>query len=180
MTFPINHDKDVPAMKIIEEKIHYDGRVDRVECLLLREDPRETVLLYKIPQEYRTKDIHLIPGTFTIAYYYLDQPYNLYHWVTPDGQSLGYYFNMVKDVYKEGNRLSYTDLILDIFVRNDGSHTLLDADELPCPLENFEQGRVKKYMEDFLNKKEVLIAYFSQQSQSLIQQGCFNLWYAWK
>lgn len=125
-------------MRIIEEKIHYDGRIDRVECLLLREDEEEIILLYRIPREYKTQHMHLTPGTFTIAYYYMDKPYNLYHWVSPQGDSLGYYFNFVKDVYRKDGLLSYTDLIVDILVRNDGSHILLDLEELPCPLDEFE------------------------------------------
>ncbi len=163
-------------MRIIEEKIHYDGRIDRVECLLLREDEEEIILLYRIPREYKTQHMHLTPGTFTIAYYYMDKPYNLYHWVSPQGDSLGYYFNFVKDVYRKDGLLSYTDLIVDILVRNDGSHILLDLEELPCPLDEFEGGRVKDAIENFLKEKDDLIAYFRQQSKDLVDQGSLELW----
>lgn len=163
-------------MWITEEKVHYNGRVDRVECLFLREDPSEIVLLYRIPRDYQGEHFHLPAGTFTIAYYYFDRPYNLYHWVTPQGTSIGYYFNMVKDVYREGNLLSYRDLIIDIFVRNDGSHLILDIDELPCALESFEDGKVQDSIKAFLRKKAALVSYYRAQSQSFVKEGCFNRW----
>lgn len=163
-------------MKIIEEKTHYNGQIDRVECLLLKESKTEIVLLYRISHTYKTQEFSLPVGTFTIAYYYFDKPYNLYHWISPDGNSLGYYFNIVKDVYMEKNTLYYTDLIVDILIKNDLSYTILDLDELPCPLEEFEAGRIKKDIYEFLSKKDKKIDYFKKQSKKYIDQGLQKLW----
>lgn len=163
-------------MKIIEEKKHYDGSIDRVECLLLKESIQEIVLLYRISNKYKTRHFALPIGTFTIAYYYFDKPYNLYHWISPQGESLGYYFNMVKDVYRNESTLYYTDLIVDIWVKNDLSHVILDLDELPCPLEKFEDGKVKQYIDKFLLHKKEKIDYFTKQSTKFIDKGLQCLW----
>ena len=163
-------------MKIIEEKKHYDGHIDRVECLLLKESTQEIILLYKISKKYNTRHFSLPLGTFTIAYYYFDRPYNLYHWISPQGESLGYYINIVKDVYLQKNTLYYSDLIVDISIENDLSHSVLDLDELPCPLEEFEDGKVKKDVDDFLLEKDKKIDYFKKQSKKFIDKGLQKLW----
>jgi protein associated with RNAse G/E len=163
-------------MKIIEEKTHYNGPIDRVECLLLKKSKQEIVLLYRISKNYNARHFNLPIGTFTIAYYYFDRPYNLYHWISPSGDSIGYYFNIVKDVYLKENTLYYTDLIVDILVKNDLSHYILDLDELPCPLEKFEDGKVKKYVDDFLLDKKEKIDYFKKQSKIFIEQDLQKLW----
>ncbi|HHT51313.1 MAG TPA: DUF402 domain-containing protein [Eubacteriaceae bacterium] len=163
-------------MEIIEEKINYDGKIDRVKCLLLRKSTKEVVLLYRISKKYKTDEFALPIGSFTIAYYYFDKPYNLYHWISPQGESLGYYFNIVKDVHMSNNVLYYKDLIIDILVDNDLTHHILDLDELPCPLEIFENGRVKEDIDKFLLDKKKKIDYFKNQSEKFISLGLQNLW----
>lgn len=163
-------------MKIIEEKANYDGRIDRVECLLLKKSAQEIVLLYRISKKYKTNHFSLPLGSFTIAYYYFDRPYNLYHWISPQGESLGYYFNIVKDVYLKENTLYYTDLIVDILIENDLSYHILDLDELPCSLEKFEDGNVKKNIDNFLLDKKEKIDYFKKQSKGYIDQDLQKLW----
>ena len=50
-------------MEIIEEKINYDGKIDRVKCLLLRKSTKEVVLLYRISKKYKTDEFALPIGS---------------------------------------------------------------------------------------------------------------------
>lgn len=163
-------------MKVTEEKIRYNGEIVRVDCILLRQREEEIVLLYRIPREVQIKDVKIPIGSFTIAYYYFNKPYNLYHMVTSKGKVLAYYFNFVKDLTFKNNLLSYKDLIVDILITPDLRHYILDLDELPCSLDAFETGKVKKDIDEFLQVKEEKINYFKKQTKSLIDSGSIELW----
>ena len=163
-------------MEIIEEKMNYNGEIDRVKCLLLRKTTNEVVLLYRISKIYKKNEFNLPLGSFTIAYYYFNKPYNLYHWISPQGESIGYYFNIVKDVKMNNNILFYKDLIVDILVDNNLDHHILDLDELPYPLELFENGKVKLNIDEFLLNKKKKIDYFREQSKKFIALDLQRLW----
>ena len=66
------------------------------------------------------------------------------------------------------NVLYYKDLIIDILVDNDLTHHILDLDELPCPLEIFENGRVKEDIDKFLldKRKRLIILKINQKNLS--------------
>jgi len=87
----------------------------------------------------------IIPkGSYTIAYYWKDRPYNLYVWRDIKGKYLGSYFNIVKNTQIKDEVVSFEDLIIDIMVLPNGEYFILDEDELPEPLGNFEGGYVKE------------------------------------
>ena len=55
-------------------------------------------------------------GSYTIAYYWKDRPYNLYIWRDNEGKYLGSYFNIVRNTYMADTLVSFEDLIIDILV----------------------------------------------------------------
>ena len=73
------------------------------------------------------------------------------------------------------NVLYYKDLIIDILVDNDLTHHILDLDELPCPLEIFENGRVKEDIDKFLliKRKRLIIL---KSIRKIYLLGLQNLW----
>lgn len=86
--------------EIIERKIRYDSIVVDHICMLLKAQNQHVVLFHEIMDSFTMKagTIKLtIPiGSYTIAYYWKDRPYNLYIWRDNEGNYLGSYFNIVK------------------------------------------------------------------------------------
>ena len=86
--------------EIIERKIRYDSTTVEHTCLLLEKQLRSIVLFHEVQYSFtmNTHDSSLtIPkGSYTIAYYWEDRPYNLYIWRDKNGMYVGSYFNVVK------------------------------------------------------------------------------------
>lgn len=133
------------------------------------------MLLYKIPRSFNMivadRTLHIPSGTVTVAYYWEERPYNVYHWRTPDGTYLGSYFNIVKETSIAKSGVSYTDMIIDVMVMPDGSYTVLDEEELPEPLNVFEKGFVKRSLEQLLADLDRLVHYLRNETDRLIAEG---------
>ncbi|MFT8320142.1 MAG: DUF402 domain-containing protein [Bacillus sp. (in: firmicutes)] len=134
--------------KIIEQKIRYDKTIVEHSCLLLQSEP-SIVLFHKIRDSFtmmtgKGMEMTILAGSYTIAYYWIDRPYNVYLWRDEQGNYLGSYFNMVQHTSRTEECLRFEDLILDVLVFPDGQFCLLDEDELPEKIEQFEKGNVQK------------------------------------
>lgn len=109
----------------------------------------QSAVLFHIIEDTFTMIAHqarlTIPkGSYTIAYYWEDRPYNLYFWRDHRGNYLGSYFNIVRNTVISDGMVSFEDLIIDILVLPNGEYFILDEDELPDSLEKFENGSVQK------------------------------------
>jgi len=118
-------------------------------------------LLHKVEKSFvMSKNNHklIIPiGAYTFAYYWLDQPYNLYFWREPSGKYLGAYFNIVRKNVIQDNIVLFEDLIIDVVVKPDGTSYILDQEELPLPLQTFENGYVQDALLTLLERKDSII-----------------------
>lgn len=121
---------------IIERKIRLDGSVSEFRCERLSlEVGRRAVLRYRMDREWIIGDtgIALRPGQITIAHYWSDRPYNVYHWL--DGaRTIAYYCNVASDTMIHEDVVAYTDLVVDVLVRPSGETIVLDEEELPPDL----------------------------------------------
>jgi len=114
----------------VEVKVRPDGTRQAFTCELVARGAHWVVLRYVTQTPWRVDDLDLRPGTVTYGYFWTDRPYNVYHWVAPDGRTLGTYINLSGDVQIEADRLTWLDLALDVLVRPGGKPQVLDADEL--------------------------------------------------
>ncbi|MGH1296733.1 DUF402 domain-containing protein [Bacillus pretiosus] len=142
-------------IEIIERKIRYDGTTVDYACLLIEAQQDKIILYHEVQYSFTmaANDTKLtIPkGSYTIAYYWANRPYNLYVWRDQNGGYLGSYFNIVKNTYITDQVVSFEDLILDIMVLPSGEFFILDEDELPEALEQFEDGYVEKALHTVIN-----------------------------
>ncbi|MGE7767153.1 DUF402 domain-containing protein [Peribacillus sp. NPDC096540] len=148
--------------KIIERKIRYDSAVVEHSCMLLKAQNQNVVLFHKILDSFtmianQTK-LTISKGSYTIAYYWKDRPYNLYIWRDNKGNYLGSYFNIVKNTYMKDNLVSFDDLIIDILVLPNGDYFILDEDELPDPLDQFENGSVQQTLNSLTDSIDILLS----------------------
>jgi len=121
----------------LEIKRRPDGREEVFRCQLVLRAKGHVVLRYGITHPWRVDDLLLEPGTVTYGYFWVDRPYNVYHWVTPHGESIGCYINLSGEVHLEADRIAWIDLAVDVLVRPGAEPKVLDEEELedlPEPL----------------------------------------------
>ena len=115
---------------IVEVKRRLDGTEARFECEPIAiEAGRRAVIRYVLDRAWEVPGVALRPGMATYAHFWIDRPYNAYHWL--DGErTVGVYFNIgVCDEISEA-RIGWTDYIVDILVTPEGEARVLDADEV--------------------------------------------------
>ncbi len=119
------------TVDVLEVKHTLDGAVHTFPCRAVEVTGERAVLLYTLPRPGRVADLSLPAGTLTVAYFWRDRPYNVYHWIAPGGDTLGYYFNVSGPVRIAGDRVEWEDLEVDILVTPDRRVRVLDEDRIP-------------------------------------------------
>jgi len=132
-----------------EIKHRLDGSVAEFECTLVHREAGHVVIRYDITGEGgEVAGLRLPGGTVTYAYYWADRPYNVYHWLLPDGTTAGYYFNLADQTQIGEDYVEWQDLTVDILITPDGRCQVRDEEELPADVgpavrEKIEQARLE-------------------------------------
>ena len=108
-------------------------------------------------------DVRVPPGAVTIAHYWIDRPYNVYHWLV-GGRTLGYYCNIATDTRIEPDLVTYTDLVIDVLLRPSGAADVLDEDELPDDLPTGHRLTIAKALEVLIANPRFLIREIEQET----------------
>ncbi len=122
---------------VTERKARLDGTSAEFRCEALHIEPgQRAVLRYTSDHEARIRDTDIVlpPGTVTIAHYWTDRPYNVYHWLA-DGRTVAFYVNVADRTEITADAVSYRDLVVDVVLRPSGALEILDEEELPADLE---------------------------------------------
>ncbi|MCW4682853.1 DUF402 domain-containing protein [Bacillus pumilus] len=147
--------------EVIERKIKYDQKVVEHTCQLLDVQGQQAVLFHKIEDTFTMRagdgSLTIPKGSYTTAYYWKDRPYNIYFWRDDQGKELGSYFNIVGNTWFNGQLVMFEDLIVDLLVLPNGDFFVLDEDELPESLTDFEQGSVRRALEGVMASLESIL-----------------------
>jgi len=130
-------------MEVLEVKHTLAGAVQTFSCeAAVMEAPREAVLLYTISSLRRVAGLILPAGTITVAYFWADRPYNVYHWVSPERKTIAWYFNLSGPARIAAGRVEWQDLEVDVLVTPDLRARVLDEDRLPADLSPERRGEI--------------------------------------
>lgn len=137
-------------------------------CLL--EPPGRAVVFYKVEKDWKHEDhaIHIRPGTLSFGYFWADKNYNVYHFIAPDGGTLGFYINIANNTVITLDHIEWRDLYVDVWIDTDGNMTVLDEHEVPA---SFDAGLLKlinDVIEVLINEKYNLPAEIEKQSQAYL------------
>ncbi|MFS0783177.1 DUF402 domain-containing protein [Bacillus sp. 1P06AnD] len=150
-----------PARKMIERKIRYDSTVVDTDCELLKWEGQHMVLFHEIVEPFTMQgssyELTIPKGSYTVAHYWADRPYNVYVWRDYRGTYLGAYFNLVQQTNLMEHMVSFEDMIIDVLSFPDGSYCILDEDELPVSLPLFEEGSVLRHLNALLECMDSLL-----------------------
>jgi predicted RNA-binding protein associated with RNAse of E/G family len=156
---------------IIERKTRLDGSVAEYSCeRLLLQPGRRAILRYVAVRERGLEgtDLRIPVGTVTVAHYWVDRPYNVYHLLV-DGQTLAYYCNLVADTAIGDDLVAYTDLVVDVVMRTSGAATVLDEDELPDDLAPRHRLAIAKALEALITDPRTLMRELERETAAALR-----------
>jgi len=155
---------------IIERKTRLDGSVSEYHCdLLWLEVDRRAVLRYTMDREWVIADTGIVlhSGQITIAHYWNDRPYNVYHWL--DGpRTIAYYCNVASDTIIREDVVGYTDLVIDVLLRPTGETIVLDEEELPPDLEPSRRIHIARALESIASGPRRLAAEIERETRAAL------------
>lgn len=122
-------------MQILEAKHTLDGRRKEFPCDLCLQADGRAILLYRLKGDVVLAGVSMPLGTLTLGHYWQDRPYNVYHWIRPDGATAAYYFNLADGTNIDHQRLEWRDLTVDVMLTPDRKVQVLDEDDLPDDLD---------------------------------------------
>ncbi len=154
---------------ITEVKRRLDGTSIEFACEpLLLEPGRRAILRYVLDRSWTVADVALAPGMVTVAHYWVDRPYNVYHWL--DGtHTVAYYVSVADATEIAADRVAYTDLVVDVLLRTSGASLVLDEDELPADLDPRYRLAIAKALEAVATNPKRLIGEIERETRALIE-----------
>jgi uncharacterized protein len=158
---------------ITERKTRLDGSVTEFLCEpLLIEPGKRAVLRYVSDRERHIEgtELRAPAGTVTVAHYWVDRPYNVYH-LRADGRTLAYYCNVATDTSVEPALVSYTDLVVDVLLRPSGAAEVLDEDELPDDLAPAYRLAIAQALEVLITNPRFLIREVERETAAALRRG---------
>lgn len=155
-------------MEILEVKRTLDGAVQTFRCTAAEVTPQRAVLLYTISRGRRIADVELPAGTVTVAYYWANRPYNLYHWVAPAGETLAWYFNASGPARIGDGRVEWEDLEVDVLVTPDLRVQVLDEDRFPADLAASTHAEIEAARRRILDEYETVTQEVEERSRGFL------------
>jgi hypothetical protein len=131
----------VRRQRITEVKRHLDGRVERYECDPIRVTGDIAVVSFRIPVA-----VGPVPkGANTLGFFWRRRGYNLYRFLSPDGDVMLHRFDVVDEVRIDEDEVDYLDMYLDVLISPTGEITIEDEDELKAAARRglLDDGRVE-------------------------------------
>ncbi len=156
--------------RILEVKHKLSGERAEFECeACLLAPPRRAVLRYVLDREWRLEEpeITLPEGVRTYAYYWSDRPYNVYHWVRPDGSTVGYYFNVARNTRIGQSEVEWDDLEVDYWLDAEGNSAVLDEGLLPESLDTEARSTIEAAKAELIRTANTLAGEIEEETRRL-------------
>ena len=106
-------------------------------------------------------------GTVTVGHFWVDRPYNVYHWREGE-RTLALYVSISDDTTIDDGLITYTDLVVDVLVRPFGAIEVLDEDELPATLEPRHRLAIAKALEACVTEPKRLVNEIEQETRAAL------------
>lgn len=128
------------------------GEPQTFQCELLEQGAGRAVVIYRLQKEVVVADVRLPQGTVSFGYFWEARNYNLYHFVTAEGDTLALYFNISDSTRISAEQIYWRDLVVDILATPDGACRVLDEDEIPDDIPENLKRLIINTREDILQR----------------------------
>jgi predicted RNA-binding protein associated with RNAse of E/G family len=152
---------------ILEIKETLAGQRKEFRCRLVERAPGHAAVLFVSTTRYDVAGLVLPPGTVTLGHFWDDRDFNVYHWLTPGGQTLAHYFNLSADTSVAPDTIRWRDLAIDVLVRPGAAPVVLDEDELPGDLDPRIREDIDRSRQAVLAGQAAVVAELEAQADAL-------------
>lgn len=159
--------------RILEVKRTLAGAEKRFECHLLSRTTSHLAVLWIAPTAMHVHGVDLPAGTVSVGHFWIDRPYNVYHWLGRDRATLGYYFNLADRTRWTAERLDWRDLVVDVLATPAGRLDVLDEDELPPDLDAEARDGIEAGKAALLDATAAVLAEVDAASRALLPLAAF-------
>ncbi len=157
---------------ILEIKRRLDGSRVEFSCQgCLVKPGRHAAVLYTLDRDWHFPQVGLtVPaGSISSGFFWEGKPFNLYHWMTPEGETIGDYFNLAAETVITDSTIEWLDLVLDFCIVAGSEGIWLDEDEMGADT-NAGLRRQVEVAKTVLRAQSVqLVRHLSQLSRSLLK-----------
>ena len=157
--------------RITEVKNTLAGERKTFDCELLTSSAGEAVVIYRMPHDVRLEDILLRKNTVSLGYFWQDRPYNAYHWIDPQQDSVALYFNIADHTRISGDCIEWRDLSVDVLITPDGRCRVLDEHELPPDIDSGLRHYIEQARDDLCREPLSRLDEYDKLTRSLINRG---------
>ncbi|TQV71351.1 DUF402 domain-containing protein [Exilibacterium tricleocarpae] len=156
--------------KITEIKQTLLGARHEFECDLLECCDGGAAVLYRLPKDNLLHGVALSKGDLSIGYFWEARAYNVYHFLSVDGQTRAFYINISDRTRISARCIVWRDLVVDILIDAEGNCRVLDEDELPCDPQPQIAATIAAARADIVNNRGALQQQWRQRSARLVKQ----------
>ena len=153
---------------ITEIKTTLLGERKTFACELLQATSTDAVVVYRMPTDYQLEDILLRKGTLSLGYFWQDRPYNAYHWVDAQRETVALYFNVSDCTVVTAESIAWRDLMIDVLITPDGRCRVLDEDELPTDIDAELRHYIERTRDQLCRKPLSRLAEYDKLTRLLI------------
>ncbi len=155
--------------RITETKRSLLGKRSTFECRVVDRQPDRLVVLFVSDVSRELHGIHLAAGTITFGTFWNTRPYNAYHFVTPAGETLVWYFNVADETDIQRETLDWRDLLVDVLWAPGVPPVVVDVDELPPTLSPTLRARIDETTTFLVSEGVHLCAELERRDQTYFQ-----------
>jgi predicted RNA-binding protein associated with RNAse of E/G family len=160
-----------PATSITEIKTTLLGERKTFACELLQATASDAVVVYRMPADHQLEDILLRKGTLSLGYFWQDRPYNAYHWIDAQLQTIALYFNVSDSTIISTESIAWRDLMVDVLITPGGHCRVLDEDELPADIDAELLRYIERTRDQLRRQPLSRLAEYDKLTRLLINQG---------
>jgi hypothetical protein len=157
--------------QFVEIKEHLNGERFEFHCRKLEWTGERLVSRFDIHDGGEVGTVTLPPGSISFAYYWPNHPYNVYHFVAPDGTPLAFYINLCSPPRISAERLEWRDLTVDVLIVPDerlGYRVeVLDEDELPPDLDDATRREIDAALVEVMRVWPALVRELAEHTDRL-------------
>ena len=156
--------------EIIETKENLAGTQKTFTCRVISSACDHVVVLFVAEAPITVANLTLPAGTVTFGHFWTDRPYNVYHWLNPEGATVGLYFNIACDTRIGDHELYWRDLTLDVLVLPQQDPVVLDRDELAADMPKALATQIEDSLQALLRDLPHLPPQLEAQAHSFWKQ----------
>ncbi|MEM7562625.1 MAG: DUF402 domain-containing protein [Pseudomonadota bacterium] len=124
-----------------------------------------------MPRAIELEDVTIPRDAVSYGYFWQDRPYNAYHWVDKNGQTLALYLNICDNTRIFANQIEWRDLVVDILITPDHRCRVLDEEELPDNLETDLRAHIEITRDWLCAQPQQLLSDIEQRTSGLFRKS---------